>query len=70
MVSQVIRIFAWIESFPKCRKQSWDQLFVKSGSYSSRLPLQNTKEEKDLGVIIDNQLKFHNHVSSVSSKAN
>ena len=31
--------------------------------------LQNVNEEKDLGVIIDNQLKFHRHVSSVSSKA-
>ena len=30
--------------------------------------LQNVYEEKDLGVI-DNQLKFHSHVSSVSSKA-
>ena len=31
--------------------------------------LQNVYEEKDLGVIIDNQLKFHSHVSLVSSKA-
>ena len=31
--------------------------------------LQNVNEEKDLGVIIDNQLKFHRHVSLVSSKA-
>ena len=30
--------------------------------------LQNVNEEKDLGVIIDNQLKFHRHVSLVSSK--
>ena len=32
-------------------------------------PLQNVNEEKDLGIIIDNQLKFHSHVSSISSKA-
>ena len=32
-------------------------------------PLQNVNEERDLGIIIDNQLKFHSHVSSISSKA-
>ena len=32
-------------------------------------PLQNVNEEKDLGIIIDNQLKFHSYVSSISSKA-
>ena len=37
--------------------------------YINSEPLQNVNEEKDLGVIIDNQLKFHSHVSSVVSKA-
>ena len=32
-------------------------------------PLQNVNEEIDLGIIIDNQLKFHSHVFSISSKA-
>ena len=32
--------------------------------------LENVKEEKDLGVIIDNQLKFHTHTSASVKKAN
>ena len=32
--------------------------------------LENVKEEKDLGVIIDNQLKFHTHTSAAVKKAN
>ena len=31
---------------------------------------ENVKEEKDLGVIIDNQLKFHMHTSAAVKKAN
>ena len=31
--------------------------------------MHNVNEEKDLGIIVDNQLKFHSHVSSISSKA-
>ena len=30
--------------------------------------LENVKEEKDLGVIIDNQLKFHTHMSAAVKK--
>ena len=37
--------------------------------YINSEPLQNINEEKDLGIIIDNQLKFHRHASSVSNKA-
>ena len=32
--------------------------------------LENVKEEKDLGVIFDNQLKFHMHTSASVKKAN
>ena len=32
--------------------------------------LQMIEEEKDLGVVIDNELKFHNHTSTVVKKAN
>ena len=32
--------------------------------------LQNVKEEKDLGILIDDKLKFHMHTSSVIKKAN
>ena len=32
--------------------------------------LENVTEEKDLGVIIDNELKFHKHVSAAVLKAN
>ena len=33
-------------------------------------PLENVKEEKDLGVIMDNRLKFHTHASASVKKAN
>lgn len=32
--------------------------------------LQNVEDEKDLGVVIDNELKFHKHTSAVAKKAN
>ena len=32
--------------------------------------LQNVKEEKDLGILVDDKLKFHTHTSSVIKKAN
>ena len=32
--------------------------------------LDKVREEKDLGVIIDDELKFHQHTASVSKKAN
>ena len=35
-----------------------------------KIMLENVKEEKDLGVIIDNQLKFHTHTSAAVKKAN
>ncbi len=32
--------------------------------------LESVTEEKDLGVLIDDKLKFHKHVSAAVSKAN
>ena len=33
-------------------------------------PLEQINQEKDLGILIDNKLKFHEHVSYVVNKAN
>ena len=35
----------------------------------SNIPLTRTAEEKDLGVIMDNELKFHKHTSYAVKKA-
>ena len=32
--------------------------------------LQSVKEHKDLGVLVDSNLKFHSHRSAVANKAN
>ena len=32
--------------------------------------LQSVKEHKDLGVLMDSNLKFHKHASAVAGKAN
>ncbi len=34
------------------------------------ITLDTAREENDLGVIIDEELKFHKHVSAAVSKAN
>ena len=33
-------------------------------------PMERTKEEKDIGVIIDNKLSFDQHISEKTNKAN
>ena len=38
--------------------------------YIDNDPLQSVEEHKDLGVIMDSNLKFHTHTSAVASKAN
>ena len=38
--------------------------------HTKSINIENVKEEKDLGVIIDNQLKFHTHTSAAVKKAN
>ncbi|XP_065582045.1 uncharacterized protein LOC136041343 [Artemia franciscana] len=39
-------------------------------SAGANMPLQSAEEEHDLGVIIDDKLKFHNHCWNQSAKAN
>ncbi len=40
------------------------------GSSQNQVPLQETTAEKDLGIIIDNQLSFDNHITQAVKKAN
>ena len=54
----------------KCMVLHLGRLNPNSTYYINSTALQNTSEVKDLGVIIDNHLKFHGHVSSIVSKAN
>ena len=42
------------------RKETAPQLTIKSRT-GARVPLETVESEKDLGIIIDSQLKFHNH---------
>ena len=49
------------------------QFGTHNANYSYRLnnhTLDSTKNEKDLGVIIDNELKYHVHAASETKKAN
>jgi len=36
----------------------------------TRIDLQTHNEERDFGVLVDNQLKFHSHMRNVVSKFN
>ena len=36
----------------------------------TRIDLQTHNEERDLGVLVDNQLKFHSHIRNMVSKSN
>ena len=38
--------------------------------YMNEQPLDYVKEEKDLGVVVDNRLKFHKHAASAVKQAN
>ena len=38
--------------------------------YMNERPLNHIKEEKDLGVVADNRLKFHTYVASAVKQAN
>jgi endonuclease/exonuclease/phosphatase family metal-dependent hydrolase len=39
-------------------------------SYTNANPVAETEEEKDLGVVVDPQLKFKKHISTITNKAN
>ena len=43
---------------------------VKSDYNMDGTILEKVKEEKDLGIIVDDALKFHKHVSAAVLKAN
>ena len=45
-------------------------LQVRNNGEDSTVTLEETSEEKDLGVLIDNQLKFSKHTQSIVADAN
>ena len=45
-------------------------LQVRNSGEDSTVTLDETSEEKDLGVLIDNQLKFSKHIQSIVADAN
>ena len=48
-----------------------DQVFyMQSKDLNEKHALTNSKDEKDLGIIVDSQLTFKNHISQSTTKAN
>ena len=54
----------------KCKCMHIGKENNKHSYHMNDYALQNVKEEKDLGIFIDDKLKFHTHTSSVIKKAN
>ncbi len=54
----------------KCKVMHHGKKNIKETYEINGTILEEVKEEKDLGVIIDNELKFHKHVSQAVKKAN
>ena len=44
--------------------------YYMSDNLNSKVPLSETTAKKDLGVIVDNKLSFHEHVATAPKKAN
>ena len=44
--------------------------YYMSANNNTQVPLSETTAEKDLGVIVDNKLNFHEHVATATRKAN
>ena len=44
--------------------------YYMSYNKNTQVPLSETTAEKDLGVIVDNKLNFHEHVATATKKAN
>ena len=70
---------AWLLNFhpEKCctlklGKPASDQTYFMAdkNSTSGKHPLKTSKAEKDLGVVVDSQLNFKDHVSQATTKAN
>ena len=70
---------AWLLNFhsEKCctlklGKPASDQIYFMADKNSTcgKHPLKTSKAEKDLGVIVDSQLNFKDHISQATTKAN
>ena len=70
---------AWLLNFHpekfctlKLGKSASDQTYFMAdkNSTSGKHPLKTSKAEKDLGVIVDSQLNFKDHISQATTKAN
>ena len=58
-------------SVPKCEVMHIGRFTSDEYSYfMNGQPLPTVNVEKDLGVYVDNQLKFHHHTAAVIAKAN
>jgi len=56
--------------FPRVKVYTQVELNLTMCMYSMvGCNIEQTNEERDLGILIDNQLKFHNHSSTAISKA-
>ena len=59
----------WLLKFNenKCKYVCFGQQEI---CYLDDVPVTQVSEEKDLGILIDNSLKFQNHINSQAKKAN
>ena len=65
--------FDWLLRFsvPKCEVMHIGRFTSDEYSYfMNGQPLPTVNVEKDLGVYVDNQLKFHHHTAAVIARAN
>ena len=54
----------------KCVKMSINNKELENRTYNMDIVLRNVKQEKDVGVIVDDQLKFEDHMYEKIKKAN
>ena len=72
----IISLTAWSENWQllfnesKCKCLHIGKETTASSYHMNSHLLENVTEEKDLGVIVDNKLKFHMHTSAAIKKAN
>ena len=61
----------WLMPFNenKCKSLHLGKANIKTQYSMGGIPISQVEQEKDLGVIIDSQLKFHNHTSAAINKA-
>ena len=76
MQDDITRLVNWSEKWQlsfncsKCKVMHLGRSNQKTKYSMNGNELEEVEEEKDLGVIVDNQLKFHAHVSSCVNKDN